>query len=222
VSDSPFGFGLNLTNAAGGTISGQILLAGAADTITNAGTIEGDVLLGAGADRFDGAGGLVSGTVFGGTGNDHLVVGMGGKANGDAGHDTLVGSSGADVLVGDAGNDVLTGGSESDRLTGGTGADRFVFAETTDSLVSRRDRVQDFNRSQNDLIDLSEIDAIAGGGDDAFTLVDAFHGIAGELLVRAIAPGHWRVLGDTDGNGAADFGIDVYAPVAPEAVDFVL
>ena len=43
-----------------------------------------------------------------------------------------------------------------------------------------------------------------------------------EQVVRSIAEGRWRVLGDTDGNGAADFAIDVYAAAAPTTLDFVL
>ena len=222
MDDNPFGFALLLTNATGGTISGQILLAGAADTITNDGTIDGDVYLGSGADRFHGTNGTVTGTIFGGDGADRIAVGHAGGANGDAGNDTLTGSNGADFLLGGTGRDALIGGGGADNLTGGVGADRFVFAAVSDSLTNQRDRILDFSAAQHDLVDLSAIDAIAGGGDDAFTLADTFHRIAGELVVRAIAEGRWRVFGDADGNGAADFAIDVYAAAAPTILDFVL
>ena len=45
---------------------------------------------------------------------------------------------------------------------------------------------------------------------------------SGELIVTALATGHYLVEGDTDGNGTANFGIDVYSTTAPTAADFVL
>jgi serralysin len=72
---------------------------------------------------------------------------------GTSGDDSLAGRSGNDVLSGGAGNDILTGGAGFDRLIGGAGADRFVFT----SLADRGDRINDFNVSQGDKIDVSAL-----------------------------------------------------------------
>jgi Ca2+-binding RTX toxin-like protein len=153
-------------------------------------------------------------TLAGFNGNDTLT--------GGAGNDTLGGGTGADSLDGGSWNDVLVGSLGADFLTGGTGADTFVFAATSDSSNVYRDTIEDFTHSQHDLIDLSAIDAIAGGADDGFTLTDAFHHTAGELVIRTIADGHYRVLGDTDGDGHTDLGIDVFSATALGGADFVL
>lgn len=147
--------------------------------------------------------------VRGGAGNDTVNAGAGNdRVHGETGNDTLNGGAGNDSLNGAAGNDVLDGGAGRDGLTGGAGADLFVFGSATDSVFSAMDWINDFNSAEGDRIDLSGVDAIAGGADDAFTWVSSFSGTAGELMMTANAYGT-IVAGDTDGDGAADFALKV-------------
>lgn len=92
--------------------------------------------------------------------------------DGGSGNDALFGRSGNDALFGAAGNDFLTGGLGQDRLTGGTGIDRFDFnlIGETGTTAATRDIVSDFLHL-TDRIDLSTIDAIAGGANNAFDFI---------------------------------------------------
>jgi Ca2+-binding RTX toxin-like protein len=141
---------------------------------------------------------------------------------GDSLANAIIGNTGANSLSGLGGNDVLTGRGGADTLTGGSGADTFQFKFASDTPMAGRDTIEDFHHGQHDLIDLAVIDAITGGADDAFTLTDAFHHVAGEMIVTTVAAGHYLVEGDTNGDGIANFGIDVFATTALSAADFVL
>jgi hypothetical protein len=87
------------------------------------------------------------------------------------------------------------------------------------------DRILDF-AAGSDKIDLSRIDAdSAAAGDQAFAWIgsNAFGGSAGQL--RAYQDGaNWFVEGDTDGNGSADFVIQltVTGPTPLSSGDFAL
>ncbi|MGR4893621.1 M10 family metallopeptidase C-terminal domain-containing protein, partial [Sphingopyxis sp. LARHCG72] len=117
-------------------------------------------------------------TLTGGTGNDWLS-GLGGAdiLYGGIGNDSLNGGEGDDRLDGGTGNDILDGGAGNDTLRGGAGNDVFLF-----DMLRGSDIIADFRTGQ-DRIDLSAIDAIAGGGDEAFHWVGSavFTGSAGEL-----------------------------------------
>jgi Ca2+-binding RTX toxin-like protein len=117
----------------------------------------------------------------------------------------LFGGSANDVLKGGAGSDLIYGGLGQDDLTGGAGADAFRYQGAGESTAQASDHILDF--ASGDIIDLGRIDAVAGGGDDAFHLVGAFDGQAGELVLSQGASNLWTVSGDTDGNGQADFQI---------------
>ena len=75
------------------------------------------------------------------------------------------GGTGDDTLIGGAGNDMLDGGGGADVLTGGGGANTFVF--DAHSLASAMqadpqiDEITDYNKSQGDVIDVSQL--LAGG-----------------------------------------------------------
>lgn len=135
----------------------------------------------------------------------------------------LEGADGNDRLFGGAGNDVMTGGAGADQMTGGTGADTFAFGSLTDSLASAagRDRILDFSHTDGDRIDVSAIDAIAGGADDTFHLVTRFTRHAGELMQTGSASGI-VVQGDVDGDGRGDFSIFVAGTTLLIAGDFIL
>lgn len=168
--------------------AGDDLLYGNAGDDSLSGGLGNDVLSGGdGADR-----------IGGDAGNDRL--------SGDGGNDTLSGGAGTDRLAGGAGDDRVEGGTGADRLYGGTGADVFVFRTIADSGIgAARDVITDFVSGQ-DRIDLSAIDAIAGGADDAFHLLGAvaFDGSQGALIT-----GRWGnsllLRADIDGDRVSDF-----------------
>ena len=136
--------------------------------------------------------------IYGIDGNDTLY--------GRGGNDKLYGGDGNDNLYGGDGNDILVGGEGADRLFGGSGADIFVFQTAGQSSPTARDTIEDF-MSGLDRIDLRSIDANSQlSADQAFTYIgsQAFSGNAGELnFIDGV------VSGDIDGDGTADFQIDV-------------
>lgn len=156
-------------------------------------------------------------------GNDEANI-----LRGMAGDDVLEGGSGDDVLDGGKGEDRLVGGAGHDTLTGGIGADTFVFSmddiETPTAFApafpssveaSSGDTITDLQSI--DVIDLSGVDAIRGGDDDAFHIVDAFTGEAGELVITQVSDG-FVVTGDIEGFGVANLTIHVTTTVS--AADF--
>ncbi|PHP28906.1 type I secretion C-terminal target domain-containing protein [Limimaricola cinnabarinus] len=81
------------------------------------------------------------------------------------GDDALSGGAGRDTLKGGKGGDEITGGRAGDTMVGGGGADQFIFG-ARDAGAGRRkqDVVRDFDRSEGDKIDLSDIDGNSHGG----------------------------------------------------------
>jgi Ca2+-binding RTX toxin-like protein len=161
--------------------------------------------------------------MLGGDGADRL---FGGQASdrlegGDKG-DTLTGNGGKDVLIGGAGNDTLIGGAGRDGMRGGQGNDTFVYLNFSDSGKTRKgfDLIKGFGGG--DLIDLSALDARAGGGDDAFTFLgnSTFTGAGGQLKIRTVGSKTF-VLADIDGDKKFDFGIELENTTL-DASDFIL
>ena len=133
----------------------------------------------------------------------------------------LKGLGGDDALAGRAGNDVLTGGRGMDLLQGDAGADRFDFNSRAESAVgARRDVILDFDRGERDRIDLRDIDAHSGkAGDQAFAFIGdrAFSDKAGELRFK-----DGILAGDVNGDGRADFEIEVRGMTSLLKGDFLL
>jgi serralysin len=129
------------------------------------------------------------------------------------------GSEFANTLVGSAFADKLDGGAASDVLAGGAGADLFVFGAYNPGDA---DRITDFSTSQGDRMDLSAIDAVAGGLDDPFAFIgqEAFHHVAGELRYGAVTGGV-VVQADVDGDGHTDFSI-LLSVTSLASTDFIL
>lgn len=181
-----------------------------------------------GADQLRGAGG--ADRLFGDRGADMLDGGNAGdvldggasadKILGGKGADKLVGGGGADKLYGGAGADTLSGGSGADVLFGGAGADVFRFDTTRESRPGVGvDRIADFQRGI-DTLSLTSIDARQGtDADDAFTFVGAaaFSGQEGELRYAG-----GRLSGDVDGDGAADFVVNILGAPRLTSGDFDL
>lgn len=162
---------------------------------------------GTGIDRLNGGGGLDR--LHGGGGDDVLV--------GGAGQDRLSGQAGDDRLAGGAHRDFLLGGAGADILIGGAGRDVFRFASASDSPHGAPfDRILDFT-SGEDLIDLSQLSA------GAFTIAfgGTFSGHGPHVSLRPIG-GDVRVFADTDGDGTADFRVDLENTPAVVPTDFML
>jgi VCBS repeat-containing protein len=162
----------------------------------------------------------VTGASTGTSGDNHLL------AN-DAGS-TLSGLAGNDILEGAGGTDIMLGGTGADTLFGGLGADRFKFNVKTETPKgANHDVILDFSGSggEADIVDLSGIDAKKGAGNQAFKFIGAkkFHHKMGELQVKYdAATDIATVSGDIDGNGKADFQIEVHSTAALVRADFIL
>ena len=100
-----------------------------------------------------------------------------------------------------------------DTLFGEDGADTFDFNTVKESGrgTAHRDVVMDFEHGL-DAIDLSDIDAnVRRKGNQEFKFIDGnFTGKAGQLHVLSKGGDLFRVEGDVNGDGKADFQIDVH------------
>ena len=155
------------------------------------------------------------------------------NAKGGGASDTIHGSASANTLDGGAGSDTLAGFGGKDILTGGDDADTFEFWSIKHSGVTKatRDVINDFSQAESDQIELSLIDAdTTQAGDQAFAYIGAnvlFGGNAGELRSYFI-PGGQIIEGDVNGDGKADFSIEVSDAnqtivwSATDGVDFLL
>ncbi|MBM6579755.1 hypothetical protein ILT44_06145 [Microvirga sp. BT689] len=122
--------------------------------------------------------------------NMTLIGTMGANGYGNNLDNHLIGNIGGNILEGRDGNDTLDDGGGRDGLRGGLGRDTFVFSSLADLNPdpSSSDVLSDFDHSLAggvdgstlDVIDLSRIDAITGGSDNAFS---------GSILMGSTAPG---------------------------------
>lgn len=138
--------------------------------------------------------------------------------------DTVVGDGGRNRLEGGLGNDTIQGAGGADTLIGGGGADTFLFTALSDSTAGNRDVITDFSQAQGDLISLSAIDANSLiAGDQAFSFIgrNAFSHVAGQLNY-AFQNGDTLISGDVDGDGVADFVIQLNGRISLHANDYFL
>ena len=190
--------------------------------------------------------GAVENILNGGGGNDILHASSNGAAlDGAGGADRLIGGTGndllnggygldGDTLQGGAGNDTLIGAYGRDVERGGIGADHFILNAYYESGITAatRDLVTDFKTVEGDKIDLTAIDAdttSTATGDQAFDYIGhaLFHHIAGELrsyrLDRAgTSHDQTIVIGDINGDGVADFSLELSGLVNLRDADFSL
>lgn len=160
-------------------------------------------------------------TITTGSGDDNVITGNGFDIlRGNLGNDLLKSGGGADRLFGGGGNDTLRGGLGTDVAAGGAGADVFVFATAAEARSGfGHDRIVDF-QAATDRIDLSGIDAdTVQLGHQAFDFIGAalFSSVAGQLRF-----GNGLVSGDVDGDGTADFEIEIGPQSGLTAGDFLL
>jgi Ca2+-binding RTX toxin-like protein len=129
------------------------------------------------------------------------------RLTGSLGADTLSGGAGADTLIGGFGADNvaadrLAGGLGQDTLTGGAGADIFVWGALAQTTQAAPDLITDL--AAEDVLSVKAIDANdAAAGDQAFTVVSALTGVAGQMAVTFDgARTSWSL--DTNGDAVAD------------------
>ncbi len=95
-------------------------------------------------------------TIIGLEGNDTLDGSDGNDdVYGGAGNDIVKGGNGDDLVHGGIGDDTIYGNDGTDTLYGGAGADTFVFEST--SAFNNVDTIKDFNTSDGDAIDISDL-----------------------------------------------------------------
>ncbi|MGB0854228.1 MAG: calcium-binding protein [Pikeienuella sp.] len=158
---------------------------------------------------------------------DHLR----GSANGDelrggAASDRLVGRAGDDTLDGGSGTDMIYGGRGIDVMTGGGGRDRFIFFNERHSGVGegQRDIITDFSVEDGERIELSRLDAdLTQARAQAFSFIgeDEFSA-AGQLRFDQSSGTSTIVQADIDGDGFADFEIELTGLIDLTAANFLL
>ncbi len=162
----------------------------------------------------------LTGTALVGTGNE-----LNNRLIGNGSANTLSGLAGNDYIYGGAGADNISGGAGRDFLYGQAGADRFVFddGDVLGATSATADLIRDFSLVDGDTIDLSLMDAISGGADNAFAFIGgaSFSGTAGELRFQTNSTST-IVMGDTNGDGLADFWITLTGVHALDVNDFWL
>lgn len=167
---------------------------------------------------------ILEGTATRGSGN-----GQDNQITGNSLANTLYGNGGNDTLNGGLGGDVLVGGTGNDILIGGGGNDVFVILE--ESVFSSRapgmrtietDTITDYANGQ-DVLDFSAIDAVTAtaGANEAFSKVDAFTGVGGQMTIT-FAAGITTVLLDTDGDAKADYRLRINGDATGEADRWLL
>jgi len=158
--------------------------------------------------------------------NDQITTDAGDDSvSGGNGNDKIDAGADNDSIDGGTGNDTITGGIGKDTILGGTGTDRFVYTALADSTtaLTGQDTISDFKSVENDRINLTAIDAVTGGLDDAFSFkgAAAFTNVAGELHFRVVGSDS-IVEGDVNGDSIADFAIFVTGVTSFTAGDFLL
>ncbi|MEN2979682.1 calcium-binding protein [Tistrella arctica] len=227
---------------AGGSAFADLLIGDAGDN-TLLGNGGDDIISGGdGADYIDGGAGrdtmrytddtrdldinLDSGLGRGGSAANDRLISIEVIESG-SGDDLIQGQSNetAERFMGGGGDDQLNGRGGTDMLSGGSGADRFLYAATIYSRVGRGDHILDFSQEDGDRLDLSGIDTNpATIADDGFSFIDGsgFSGTTAEIRVQSAA-GRLVVLGDANGDGAADIEINLIGFTGTlTAADFIL
>jgi Ca2+-binding RTX toxin-like protein len=137
------------------------------------------------------------------------------------------GTAGADTLIGSSQIDLFRGGLGKDIMTGGLGNDTFSLRNIKESTKgANRDVIMDFNHGEGDGIDLNVIDAKRGvAGNQTFKFIGgkAFHDRPGELQVKYNTNTDIAIVsGDVNGDGKADFQIEVHSDTPLVKFDFFL
>jgi Ca2+-binding RTX toxin-like protein len=167
-----------------------------------------------------------------GTIENLTLTGSATSGTGNGVDNVIIGSSNANSLDGGNGNDTLTGGLGKDTLTGGVDADTDIFdfnLKGESKKGALRDVITDFDGGVDE-IDVSGIDARTGvAGNQKFLWIGkaAFHEKKGELHYVKLNPAGTAndktiVSGDINGDGKADFQIELTGLHALHKGDFIL
>ena len=166
----------------------------------------------AGGDFVDGGGG--NNTIRGNDGADTIHGGLGdGNIGGGAGNDLIYGAAGANTIWGGYGDDTIHGNTCRDVMSGGPGADVFVFASAAHiGIRTGRDVITDFTAG---------VDKI-----DLHALATSFNGTAG-LIGNDAASFYYHaaggiLIGDQNGDGVADWVLELAGRPAVTGADFLL
>ncbi len=128
------------------------------------------------------------------------------------------------IVNGDSKNNKIVSIAGVDEMTGGNGKDQFIFTkvEHIGKLSGQRDVITDFV-SGTDIVNLKAIDANTNlRGDQSFVFSNRFDvGAAGRLVISHIDQ-DLLVSGDTNGDGLADFTIELQGVSAWVSSDFIL
>lgn len=153
--------------------------------------------------------------------------GLDNRLVGGFGDNVLSGGNGDDRLEGGGGDDILIGGFGRDVLIGGAGTDRFDFSSYQSGPTSGRDAIVDFEAGE--LINLAGVDSnVWRNGNQAFTFIGdgEFTGKWGQLRYDYFTFTNGEVVtiveADTDGDGEADFGLELRGQHVLTAGDFIL
>jgi Ca2+-binding RTX toxin-like protein len=133
--------------------------------------------------------------------------------------ENATGGRASDTIYGNDYANVIIGGRGGDDLWGNDGSDTFVYRGIRSSTVLLHDTIEDFV-SGEDYIVLRQLDANSTlPGRQHFRWIDdhAFSKHAGELRFHN---GH--LLGDTNGDGHADFRIDIGGDAEVHRADLIL
>lgn len=149
---------------------------------------------------------------------------------GSAGNNVLIGNDGANSINGGLGADTIIGGLGADTMAGGTDAvtDIFRFNTVADSAVGNRDRILDFVDA-NDKIQISippEVSIFAPSswafrGTSLFTASGAAEVRIGFSGTLAAGNRVTTVFGDVNGDGVADFAVDLSGNHTLDATHFI-
>lgn len=199
----------------GGTASGDILLGVGADTVTLDGSFTGFLSTGQGDDSVvsDDPGASMTGLIALDAGNDSFDGTNGpDSVRGGAGDDWILGDGGRDVLRGDAGDDTLIGDRGIDRLFGGAGADEFwyMFDDASPTTILT-ETIVDFVAADDTLV-FFETGQFIGGA--------AFTNTAGDVRFE-VTGGVTRVEADANGDGIADFAVELDGVIPLTVADFL-
>ncbi|EPX82422.1 M10 family metallopeptidase [Salipiger mucosus] len=150
--------------------------------------------------------------------NEFYTGGLSDRLYGRRGDDSLFGQEGADAFYGGLGADVMTGGAQEGRR------DRYIYFNIAESRPGdgRRDVITDFVAGE-DRIEISRFDAdTTQGFKQRFDFIgDVDFTSAGQLGYRHEG-GATIVQADVDGDGAADFEVELSGVLVLTADDFLI
>ncbi|WP_119711255.1 M10 family metallopeptidase C-terminal domain-containing protein [Arsenophonus endosymbiont of Aleurodicus floccissimus] len=134
---------------------------------------------------------------------------------GDEGNVVISGTEKRETIYGGKGNDNISGDEEDDRIYGSDGNDVFHYYQIDDSMFDSPDKIIDFETGSSDTIDISALSQIKGNTIE-IKQVNHFSNHKNEMIVHYNQSENLTSLMlDYDGNGKADFLIEIIGEVNP-------